>query len=74
MGWCGSAGPSRGPVWVGKASWRASAGREALLEGRDWLGGLPVKPVWVGRPFQRAGVGREALLEGWCRSGDLSEG
>ena len=39
---------------VGKPSWRAGNGWEALTEGREWLG-------MVGRPSQKAGSIRKSL-------------
>ena len=38
---------------VGRPSWRARSGREAIMEGQKWLGGP-----------RRAGSGWEALSEG----------
>ena len=49
---------------VGRPSWRAGMGREALQEGEKWLGGFPEGPGGVRRIFLRTGRGREDLSEG----------
>ena len=56
-GWEWSRGPLGGPGAVGRPSWRAESGREALSEGREWLG-MVWSPSWL------TGSGRNDHLEG----------
>ena len=48
---------------------RAGSGREALQEGREWLGGLTGGLGVVERPARRAGSGQKAF----CRTGSGQE-
>ena len=70
---CG--GPPEGPGVVGRPTRRAgsdreaglpiaSSGWEAVLEGREWLGGSTGGPGAVGRHFRSVKSGLEALSEG----------
>ena len=80
----GLGGYSEGPGGVKRPSQRARRGWEALLEGRESLGGPSGGPVGVGmgwetllevtRGFGRVMKGQKALLEGQERSGGTPGG
>ena len=73
--------PSRGPGVVRRPVQRAWSGREAIPEGREWLGGLPevwewsegnpVGPEVVGKPSRRV---RRPYWRAGSGQGSLLEG
>ena len=62
---------------VGRHSWRARSGWEAIIEGRERSRGHNKGLGVVGRPSLRFVSGQEAITEGWeafPKDGDWSEG
>ena len=64
-----TAGPSRGPVGIGRPTRRSGRGCEAYPEGREKSESPPRGLGWVRRPNRKPRIGRQSITEVWEGSG-----